>query len=242
MRTFALGRWDGINTAGNEFFRSMPHFEDPQETLDLSPDHFEGDALPIALGTTADVVEGEHRWISRFIWRCLSHAEQRTFFEHQQSRLGACRSFWMPSWRSDFRITRDIQPHHRNLLLVEPDNHFEFVYEDNRYGISIVDDDQLIHVWQIVGYDPVEGKLMLSANHNLFLPRARIQFASLVRRVRFRADKFQWSFQKDSIVDIPGEVIECPGEGSFSFENPLSGIWRDSRKWNDTSKWNVRNG
>ena len=200
--TLTLVKAHGIPT--DHLFLMEPTFKDPTDALQPDREVIRGGGPNVQ---TATVREAE-RWTGAFEMALLSHAQQREWFDHQEWAIGRTRSWWMPSWVNDFELRQAIAPADTDCLLVKPG---EFKFEEDRYGVLIIVKGARAFFFLATGY--TGDAVLLSDEIGESLPLDSVQMISLVRRVRFDQDDFDWQFHSDAAVTLDFSVIEVLGEG-----------------------------
>jgi len=206
----------GIATADHQAWFEEPHFEDVNDAIDPNQTPIEGANVLVQPATPTGILgtPGITLWNGSFTFVSSLHSEKSAIQRHIEWAQGRVRSFWMPSWRTDFRIFNDAQPASRNIIYVQPVG-FEFVYEADRYGIFIELRDRTYHVYRLVGYDPVTAFLTLNGALDTTFAAEDAVRVCLIRRVRFDQSSFKFGFVTDAVMSVSVNVHEVKGEGVF---------------------------
>ncbi len=213
MSALVPGILDGIATANGQALFIEPNWtDDPTDGVDFFADVLGNAGVRQKTDTVVD--DALDLWDGSFTLTLYSHAEQRAFFDFRQRARGRTRSFWMPSWRTDFNVVRDISPDSGNLIDVAPCG-FDHVFRPDRFGLFVETTSRVYYTWKIVGYDDEIGRLTVGSSVDVLIPRSSIARCSLIRRVRFDQDRFPMKFVTDTVVEIGVAVHEVRGEGVF---------------------------
>ena len=214
----------GLNLSGHEALLLEPAWSDPSDFLDINQDIIEGRAKTVkpVSNTGPTVVDsdggryrmGKHRWTGNYLWRPFNHRRIYEFWDTMRYRMGRVRSFWMPSWCSDFTLLKDADPADSDVLYVRP-NGFEWVFEPRRYGVMIETFDRFLDIYECVGYDPVSGCLFIQGTIQTKIPLASVAKVSLVRRCRADSGSTEWRYTTDAVAEVSMSVREVPYEGTF---------------------------
>lgn len=214
----------GLELTGRQSFLIEPNWSDVRDGLGIANDLFESaatTALPdsksgptSARSNNSRRKAGRSVFTGRYTFRPYNHQRIYNLFNHMRQWVGTARSFWMPSWCSDFRLARDLDPLEGNAMYVVP-NGFEHVYEDRRYGVMVETLDRFLDIYECTGYDAASGCLFVSDTLQERTEIENVSRVSLVRRVRSGSDSFDWKFNTDAVADLPISVVETPREGVF---------------------------
>ena len=212
MGRFTTRTVKGLQMAGFESFLIEPTFVDPEDTLDVTAANLEsaGIGTLAATGAGAGLIE----WSGRYTFILGDKKQKGEFFRNQEYWCGRSRSFWMPSWRSDFTLAVDGGPPSNNYLRVLPVG-FDFLVEAGRYGLMIQTTGYVLDVYQIVSFDASTGELWLIGSLDQVFTTANVMRMSLVRRVRSASDEFDWEHDTDAVASVSVGFIEKPREGVF---------------------------
>jgi len=214
----------GLDTTGGEGFFVEPAWTAPSDTIDFGSFFIEGRSTKVKpstkVGPTVARSSGDrnklggHRWSGNFLFRPYTHARLYTLFDNMRRWQGRVMPFWMPSWSSDFRIVRNVDPLEGDVVHVLP-NGFEWLFEDSRYGLMIETFDRFLDIYEIVGYDSATGHLFVRDTLKVLIELTNIARVCLVRRVRSDSNTFDWRYLTDAIAEVPLGVREVLGEGLF---------------------------
>lgn len=214
----------GLDLTGGEGFFIEPNWTEPTDLLDaftspvegkstkVKPDTVVGPTIERSNGVRTKI--GETRWSGQYRFMPYTHARQYNLFNAMRRWQGRVKPFWMPSWGSDFKIIRHVDPADSNAIYVEP-NGFEYVYEDDRFGVMIETFDRNLDVHQCTGYDHLTGCLFVTGPLQQRIETSNIARVSLVRRVRSASNSFDWRYTTDAVAEVGLRVIEVLGEGAF---------------------------
>lgn len=212
MRTIPIISYSGLDAAAGQLFAGEPDYADVQDNLEVYQERIAGANLKIELTTKAG--DGKFRWLGGYIWKFATHLEQRAFYSRQEWAMGRLRSFWFPSWRSDFTLTKNYAPGSAGQLWVEPCS-FGFSFEPNRYGLWVETYRRDAHVRLITAYDEELGLLSIDTPLGEALEDRQIYRLSIIRRCRFDTDTFRWKYRNDAVGEVSARVIEVLGEGVY---------------------------
>lgn len=211
MTAIQLGQVTGIDIRDNNAFLMEPGFGEPGSGLLTSQTLIEGPGVPVKATT---INKGVQLFNGSYSWPLYSHSLQSQFFNFQSFALGRLKSFWMPSWISDFNLLIDISPASGNICYVKP-NTFDFVFEEMRYGLWIESKYRIAHIFLITAYDEEIGELKVNNPFTFSMAVNDVSRLSLIRRVRFDQDDFDWDYRKDSYAAVSANIQEVRGEGVF---------------------------
>lgn len=209
----------GLVVSNNQYCFLEPSFtSEPKDELLYDFDLIRGDNATIGL----DSMSEKHSWRNTFGFVAKTHAEQRAlanfFCVGPNPRMGKVRSFWMPSWISDFQLASNIQFVTDNAFFVKVPLYFDKMFEANRYGIQfeLTNNDLVIH--KIHAYDENSGQISIAPSTQIgkVINVADVSRLSLVRRVRFDQDRLSFKFRTDGVAETTVQVVEVFEEGVFA--------------------------
>ena len=214
MNSIALQLAKTIATANNQFLPLIPTFANVKGVDDFVSDHVFGTNLIAKTGSQLGGINTSYRFSGEYEYLCFTHAEMFTLFSFWQERMANIKSFWMPSWVSDFQLASHIEPASRDFITVK-ENLFEWIFAPNRYGILIVTENDVCYLYKIQSYDRHLNRIYIGTSLDVDIPMQSVKLFSLVRRVRFSSQQFKRVAKTDYVVNVALDVIECPNEGQF---------------------------
>lgn len=192
-----------------------PSFDSPPK------DRLVGDQEVKASGGTEEIVEISEDvvWAGQYSKMLCSFAEQAEFARHMFLSMGRLRSFWFPSFVSDFTLYQDTSGAASHYLYVIPNN-FDWVFQPNRYGLFIRTANGDRHLWEIENYLTKEQSpfdiLVTKSQLGQTIKKRDVQYASIVRFVRFDSDKFKFVMDTPDAGTVSYQFLELPHEALFA--------------------------
>lgn len=203
-----------LDMFGDESFLIPPSFNNPPK------DKLVGDHEVRVSGGAEEVVETYPGlvWQGEYNKMFCNYQEQKDFLEYATKKMGRLRSFWFPSFVSDFTLFQDINGAATHCIYVVPNN-FDWHFESERYGLYIETVNDRF-VWEITDYKSEHQHpfdlLFTKSQIGKTIKKREVLFASLVRYVRFDTDKFAYSMSTPKVGECSYSFIELPNEAKMT--------------------------
>lgn len=196
-----------------------PSFERPQDAVAVDSEVVAGGGTFIEL----DPLSGVPVWRGSFPFKMKTWAEIKAFADSIKFFMGV-RSFWIPSWLSDFVLIQNAS-NGATALRVRPANfdRIEGLYnapigQPNplRFGVFIISTTGTRFVRGIRDFNVIDASTHEIILHDAMteaLATNQVQLFSLMRRVKFTQEAFTIDYQNSAVASCSAAVGQVPFAG-----------------------------